>query len=86
MGSARRAATSEEIAASWRDEVLFAIDAFGPSRCLFESNFPVDKASYGYVELWNAFKRITSDCSAEVKRNLFHDSVARTYRLPTLGG
>ena len=79
-------ASSEEIATAWRDEILFAIDAFGPSRCLFESNFPVDKACYGYVELWNAFKRLTSDCSADDKRDLFHDTAARAYRLPTLAG
>ena len=79
-------ASSEEIAAAWRDEILYAIDAFGPSRCLFESNFPVDKACYGYVELWNAFKLLTSDCSADDKRDLFHDTAARAYRLPTLTG
>jgi predicted TIM-barrel fold metal-dependent hydrolase len=77
-------ATSEEIADAWGDDVRFAIDTFGPSRCLFESNFPVDKACYGYVELWNAFKRMTADCSTDEKRDLFHDTAARAYRLPTL--
>ena len=79
-------ASSEEIAAAWRREVLFAIDTFGPSRCLFESNFPVDKACYGYVELWNAFKRMTADLSADDKRDLYHDTAARAYRLRTLDG
>ena len=79
-------ATSEEIAAAWGDDIRFAIDAFGPSRCLFESNFPVDKACYGYVEVWNAFKRLTADCSADEKRDLFHDTAARAYQLPTLAG
>jgi predicted TIM-barrel fold metal-dependent hydrolase len=79
-------ATSEEIADAWRDDVRVAIDTFGPSRCLLESNFPVDKACYGYVELWNAFKRMTADCSADEKRDLFHDTAARAYRLPTLAG
>lgn len=79
-----RLASSAEIAAAWRDEVLFAIDAFGPARCLFESNFPVDKACYGYVELWNAFKRLTASCSSDDKRNLFHDTAARAYRLTAL--
>jgi len=77
-------ATSEEIATAWRDEITFAIDAFGPSRCLFESNFPVDKACYGYVEIWNAFKRLTVGCSADERRDLFHDTAARAYLLPTL--
>ena len=79
-------ATSEEIAAAWREEIHFAIDAFGPSRCLFESNFPVDKACYGYVEIWNAFKRLTVGCSADEKGDLFHDTAARAYRLPLLAG
>ena len=42
----------------------FAIDAFGPSRCMFESNFPVDKACFGYVEVWNAFKRMAAPFSS----------------------
>jgi predicted TIM-barrel fold metal-dependent hydrolase len=79
-------ATSEEIAGAWGDDIRFAIDAFGPARCLFESNFPVDKACYGYVEVWNAFKRLTADCSADEKRDLFHDTAARAYQLPTLAG
>jgi predicted TIM-barrel fold metal-dependent hydrolase len=77
-------ATSEEIAAAWRDEIDFAIEAFGPSRCLFESNFPVNKACYGYVEIWNAFKRLTMGCSDDEKRDLFHDTAARAYGLPSL--
>jgi predicted TIM-barrel fold metal-dependent hydrolase len=77
-------ATSEEIAGAWRAEVRFALDVFGPARCLLESNFPVDKACYGYVELWNAFKRMTADCSADERRDLFHDTAARAYRLPAL--
>ncbi len=77
-------ASSEEVAAAWGDEIHFAIDAFGPSRCLFESNFPVDKACFGYVEIWNAFKRLAVGFSPEEKLDLFHDSTARAYRLPTL--
>jgi predicted TIM-barrel fold metal-dependent hydrolase len=77
-------ASSEEIAGAWGDEIRFAIDTFGPSRCLFESNFPVDKACFGYVELWNAFKRLSAGFAAEEKRDLFHDTAARAYRLPTV--
>jgi predicted TIM-barrel fold metal-dependent hydrolase len=77
-------ASSEEIAAAWGDEIAFAIDAFGPSRCMFESNFPVDKACFGYVEIWNAFKRMAASFSPAEKLDLFHDTAARAYRLPTL--
>jgi L-fuconolactonase len=77
-------ATSAEIADAWGADIRFAIETFGPARCLFESNFPVDKACYGYVEVWNAFKLLTADLSADERRDLFHDTAARAYRLPTL--
>jgi predicted TIM-barrel fold metal-dependent hydrolase len=48
---------------------------------MFESNFPVDKASCSYTVLWNAFKRLTSGYSADEKVKLFHDTAARVYRL-----
>ena len=79
-------ASSEEIAAAWGAEVRFAIDTFGPSRCLFESNFPVDKACFGYVEVWNAFKRMAAGFTEAEKLDLFHDTAARAYRLPTIAG
>lgn len=74
-------ASSAEIAAAWGDEIDFAIGAFGPSRCMFESNFPVDKACFGYVEIWNAFKRMAAPFSSAEKLDLFHDTAARAYRL-----
>ena len=47
----------------------------------FESNFPVDKACFGYVEIWNAFKRLAAGFSPAEKLDLFHDTAARAYRL-----
>ena len=79
-----RPPTSEELAAPWAGPLRWVIEEFGPQRCMFESNFPVDKVGSGYVVLWNAFKRIAADCSAAEKRDLFHDTAARAYRLPTL--
>ena len=52
---------------------------------MFESNFPVDKASYSYTVLWNAFKRMTSDFSKGELIALFHDTAAKAYRLPEIG-
>ena len=60
------------------------MDTFGPSRCLFESNFPVDKACFGYVEVWNALKRLSTGFSWAEKVDLFHNTAARAYRLPTV--
>ena len=75
-----RPATSEELAAATRDYYLRMIECFGPERCMFESNFPVDKASCSYGALWNSFKRIAADFSASEKVALFHDTAARIYR------
>lgn len=77
-------ATSDELAELWGEPIRAAIDLFGPERCMFESNFPVDKRGAGYTVLWNAFKKITADASAGEKRWLFHDSAATAYRLPML--
>ena len=60
---------------------LTCVEAFGASRCMFESNFPVDKAGFGYGVMWNAFKRLTASWSADERRALFHDTAARFYRI-----
>jgi predicted TIM-barrel fold metal-dependent hydrolase len=73
--------TSAELAEASRDWFLYAIDVFGPDRCMFESNFPVDKVSCSYGVMWNAFKRLASGFSADDKRALFHDTAARVYRI-----
>jgi predicted TIM-barrel fold metal-dependent hydrolase len=73
--------TSEDLANVWRDHVHEAIAAFGTRRCMLESNFPVDKGSYSFGVLWNAFKRLTKGASAGEKADLFHGTAARTYRL-----
>ena len=73
--------SSEELAAAWRMYIEPCIEAFGPDRCMFESNFPPDKQSGGYAELWNAFKRITSGASNSEKRALYSGTAARVYRL-----
>ena len=57
------------------------IEQFGPDRCMFESNFPVDKVSCSYNILWNSFKRLTMDYSDAEKAALFHDTAGRIYRL-----
>ena len=73
--------SSEELATAWRPYVETCIEAFGPDRCMMESNFPPDKQSCGYEVLWNAMKRITQGCSAAEKAALYHDTAGRVYRL-----
>ena len=74
-------ASSERLAESWGPLFEHCIEQFGPGRCMFESNFPPDKQSCGYTELWNAFKRITADASASEKTALYSGTAAKVYRL-----
>ena len=73
--------SSEVLAAAWKPYILHCIESFGVDRCMFESNFPVDKRSCSYVVLWNAFKRIAEGFSGDEKRALFCDTASRVYRL-----
>lgn len=73
--------TSRELAGATQRYYLHAIERFGVARCMFESNFPMDKQSCSYTVLWNAFKRMTESFSAAEKAALFHDTAARVYRL-----
>ncbi len=76
-----RPPTSEELAAATHPYFDVAIEQFGVERCMFESNFPVDKLSSSYTVLWNAFKRVASGYSPAEKAQLFHDTADRVYRL-----
>ena len=73
--------SSADVEAAWGDEIRWCIEQFGVDRCMFESNFPVDKQSCSYLVLWNAFKRMVADVSPSEKATLFHDTAVRTYRL-----
>jgi len=77
---ADRPPSSEALEAATKDYYLHMIDHFGVDRCMFESNFPVDKASCSYNVLWNSFKRITKGFSNAEKVALYHDTASRVYR------
>jgi predicted TIM-barrel fold metal-dependent hydrolase len=72
---------SADLAKTWKPYVEACIEGFGPERCMFESNYPVDKISTGYIALWNAFKRLASGYSAAEKTALFSGTAARVYRI-----
>jgi len=78
-----RPPSSTDLANAWRPYVEVALHAFGTQRCLFESNFPVDKAMFSYPVLWNAFKHLASGASPAEKGDLFMHNAARVYRLAT---
>jgi L-fuconolactonase len=81
--TAPRPPTSDEFIAAQKRYYLHTIEAFGPDRCMFESNFPVDRFSLSYCVVWNAFKKMTTDLSEADKTALFHDTAARVYQLST---
>jgi L-fuconolactonase len=59
----------------------WCIEKFGVQRCMFESNFPVEKRVNSYVVVWNAFKRMTQNYSVAERQALFHDTASRVYRI-----
>ena len=73
--------SSAELAAALRPYFEWCIETLGADRCMFESNFPVEKLSTSYVNLWNSFKRITQEYSAAERAALLHDTAARIYRI-----
>ena len=73
--------TSDELVAATRPWYEHTIEQFGPDRCLFESNFPVDMVSCSYNILWNSFKKLTASYSASERAAMFHDTATRVYRL-----
>jgi L-fuconolactonase len=77
--------SSQQLADAWRPYIEACVEAFGPARAMFESNFPVDKGSCSYQALWNAFKRIAAGASAADKHDLFIATATRVYRLGTDG-
>lgn len=78
---AERPPTSDEFVAAQKQYYLHMIDCFGPERCMFESNFPVDRLSINYHVLWNGFKKMTLDFSDDEKQALFFNTAASVYSL-----
>ena len=73
--------TSDELVDRTAPYYEFCIDQFGADRCMFESNFPVDKDSVSYPVLWNAFKKMAMSKSEAEKDLLFRGTAERVYRL-----
>jgi len=73
--------SSQDLEKAWRPYIEVCINAFGPQRSMFESNFPVDKGMCSYPVMWNAFKRIAAGCSVDEKTALFSGAAAKAYGL-----
>lgn len=76
--------SSDDFVEAQADWYHHMIDVFGPERCMFESNFPVDKASIGYVVLWNALKKIAARYPEGAQAEMFAGTARRVYRLPAI--
>ena len=72
---------SEELAEAMAPWMTYAIEQFGPDRCMFESNFPPDKVSFSYNVMYNAFKRLSQGYTASERADMFHNTAARVYRI-----
>jgi L-fuconolactonase len=73
--------SSQRLADDWKPYIESCIETFGVSRCMFESDYPVDSATCGYPVLWNAFKRITAGASKDEKSALYSGTAAQVYRI-----
>jgi predicted TIM-barrel fold metal-dependent hydrolase len=80
-GKADKPPGSAELAGVFEPYITWCIECFGVDRCMFESNFPVDKTSYSYTVLWNAFKLLTKKYSEEERLALFYNTASKVYRL-----
>lgn len=76
--------SSEQLARDWRPYIETLVDMFGADRCMFESNFPVDKGMYSYGIMWNAFKKICTACTSQQISDLFFNTANRIYSLDLL--
>ena len=77
--------SSEELTVVLKPYLEWCIEKFGVERCMFESNFPVEKLANSYVIVWNAFKKRTQNYSPDERAALFHDTACRVYRIPARG-
>jgi L-fuconolactonase len=73
--------SSTQIADVLRPYVEYCVERFGAARCMFESNFPVDKNFTRYATLWNAFKRLAGKYSRDEQHALLGGTAAKTYRI-----
>lgn len=76
--------SSEDLAAMWRPYIETCVEAFGPQRAMFESNYPVDYWGADYDVLWNAFKRLTIGASTDEKAALYAGTAARFYDIENI--
>lgn len=73
--------SSEELAKAWKPYLESCIEAFGPDRCMFESNFPPDKGQCSYPVLWNTLKRVAAQYSDAEQDRMFAGTATQVYKI-----
>ena len=81
LGRQDRPPTSDEFVDAQRRYYEHTIECFGPERCMFESNFPVDRLSISYPVLWNGLKKIAAQYSESEQDAMFYGTAAKVYRI-----
>jgi predicted TIM-barrel fold metal-dependent hydrolase len=76
-----RPPSSDDLVKAWNPYIGTCIQAFGPARCMFETNFPVDKAMCSYPVLWNAFKKMAAGYTPDERARLLAGTAAQFYRI-----
>jgi len=79
--TAERPPTSDEFVEAQRRYYVHTIEQFGPGRCMFESNFPVDRFSLSYRVVWNGFKKMIADFTPDERDAMLRGTASRVYRL-----
>ena len=74
--------TSDEVASVWKEKILWCIELFGSHRCMFESNYPVDRQTLPYSVIWNCFQKVTDSFTESEKSDLFSSTACTVYRIP----
>ncbi|MBB33377.1 MAG: amidohydrolase [Acidimicrobiaceae bacterium] len=74
--------TSDEVASVWKEKILWCIELFGTHRCMFESNYPVDRQTLPYSVIWNCFQKVTDSFTESEKSDLFSSTACTVYRIP----
>ncbi|MBT96064.1 MAG: amidohydrolase [Acidimicrobiaceae bacterium] len=71
--------SSDQVVSVWNEKILWCIETFGTDKCMFESNYPVDRQTLPYSVIWNSFQRIVNSFSQNEKDNLFWRTAATVY-------
>ena len=74
--------SSDDVAAVWKEKILWCIEIFGTDRCMFESNYPVDRQTLPYSVIWNSFQKVTDSFTENEKSDLFSSTACNVYRVP----